>query len=92
MKARYDTAQRLLGEAGRAQSANQLDRANQLLDKAIAELGSDYASAKAIDDTGMKLTLASSEARNGKLAVAVAIKKRVAEARLEMYRRAHLDN
>jgi hypothetical protein len=79
MKARYDSARRMLDEAGRAQTSNQLDRASQLLDKVI-------------DDTGMKLTLASSEARAGKLAAAVALKKRVAEARLEMYRRAHLGN
>jgi hypothetical protein len=90
MKAKYDAVRRTLAEANRAQSANALEQAEQFLDKAIAALGSDYLSPKTIDDTGMKLTLANAEARAGKRAVAVAIKKRVLEARLEMYRKLHL--
>lgn len=90
MKAKYDAVRRTLAEANRAQSANELERAAAFLDKAIANLGSDYVSPKVIDDTGMKLTLAGAEARSGKLAVAVTLKKRVVEARLEMYRKLHL--
>lgn len=90
MKAKYDAVRRTLAEANRAQSANELEQAGAFLDKAIANLGSDYASPKVIDDTGMKLTLAGAEARSGKLAVAVTLKKRVLEARLEMYRKLHL--
>jgi hypothetical protein len=91
MKAKYDAVRRTLAEANRAQSANQLEQAGAFLDKAIANLGSDYVSPKTIDDTGMKLTLANAEARAGKLAVAVTLKKRVLEARLEMYRKLHLE-
>ena len=90
MKAKYDAVRRTLAEANRAQSANELDQAEQFLDKALAALGSDYVSPKTIDDTGMKLTLANAESRSGKRAVAVTIKKRVLEARLEMYRKHHL--
>jgi hypothetical protein len=90
MKAKYDAVRRTLAEANRAQSANELEQAEQFLDKAIAALGSDYISPKTIDDTGMKLTLANAEARAGKLAVAVTLKKRVLESRLEMYRKLHL--
>ena len=90
MKAKYDAVRRTLAEANRAQSANELEQAGAFLDKAIANLGSDYASPKVIDDTGMKLTLAGAEARAGKLAAAVTLKKRVLEARLEMYRKLHL--
>jgi hypothetical protein len=90
MKAKYDAVRRTLAEANRAQSANELEQASAFLDKAIANLGGDYASPKVIDDTGMKLTLAGIEARNGKLAAAVTLKKRVLEARLEMYRKLHL--
>ena len=90
MKAKYDAVRRTLAEANRAQSANDLEQASAFLDKAIANLGSDYASPKVIDDTGMKLTLAGAEARSGKLAAAVTIKKRVVEARLEMFRKLHL--
>jgi hypothetical protein len=90
MKAKYDAVRRTLAEANRAQSANELEQASAFLDKAIANLGSDYVSPKVIDDTGMKLTLAGAEARNGKLAAAVTLKKRVLEARLEMYRKLHL--
>ena len=90
MKAKYDAVRRTLAEANRAQSANELEQAGAFLDKAIAALGSDYASPKTIDDTGMKLTLANAEARSGKLAVAVTLKKRVLESRLEMYRKLHL--
>jgi hypothetical protein len=92
MKAKYDAVRRTLAEANRAQSANELERASQFLDKAIVNLGSDYVSPKVIDDTGMKLTLANAEARGGKLAAAVTLKKRVLEARLEMYRKLHLRN
>jgi hypothetical protein len=92
MKAKYDAVRRTLAEANRAQSANQLEQAEQFLDKAIAALGSDYISPKTIDDTGMKLTLANAEARAGKLAVAVTLKKRVLESRLEMYRKLHLSS
>jgi hypothetical protein len=90
MKAKYDAVRRTLAEANRAQSANQLEQAEAFLDKAIAALGGDYISSKTIDDTGMKLTLANAEARSGKRAVAVTLKKRVLEARLEMYRKLHL--
>jgi hypothetical protein len=90
MKAKYDAVRRTLAEANRAQSANELESANQFLDKAIANLGSDYVSSKAIDDTGMKLTLANAESRSGRLAAAVTLKKRVLESRLEMYRKVHL--
>jgi hypothetical protein len=90
MKAKYDAVRRTLAEANRAQSANELEQAEQFLDKALAALGGDYLSPKVIDDTGMKLTLANAEARNGKHAVAVTLKKRVLEARLEMYRKLHL--
>lgn len=90
MKAKYDAVRRTLAEANRAQSANELEQASAFLDKAIANLGTDYASPKFIDDTGMKLTLANAEARSGKLAAAVTIKKRVVEARLEMFRKLHL--
>lgn len=90
MKAKYDAVRRTLAEANRAQSANELEQAGAFLDKAIANLGSDYASPKVIDDTGMKLTLAGAEARAGKLAAAVMLKKRVLEARLEMFRKVHL--
>ena len=90
MKAKYDAVRRTLAEANRAQSANELEQASAFLDKAIATLGSDYVSPKVIDDTGMKLTLANAEARSGKLAVAVTLKKRLLEARLEMYRKLHL--
>ena len=90
MKAKYDAVRRTLAEANRAQSANQLEQAEQFLDKAIAALGSDYVSPKTIDDTGMKLTLANAEARSGKRAAAVTLKKRVLESRLEMYRKLHL--
>jgi hypothetical protein len=90
MKAKYDAVRRTLAEANRAQSANELEQAEQFLDKAIAALGSDYISPKTIDDTGMKLTLANAEARASKLAVAVTLKKRVLESRLEMYRKLHL--
>ena len=90
MKAKYDAVRRTLAEANRAQSANELEQASAFLDKAIANLGSDYVSPKVIDDTGMKLTLAGAEARSGKLAVAVTLKKRVLEARLEMFRKLHL--
>lgn len=89
MKAKYDAVRRTLAEANRAQSANELEQAGAFLDKAIANLGSDYASPKVIDDTGMKLTLANAEARAGKLAAAVTLKKRVLEARLEMFRKLH---
>ena len=90
MKAKYDAVRRTLAEANRAQSANELEQASAFLDKAIANLGTDYASPKVIDDTGMKLTLAGAEARSGKLAAAVTLKKRVVEARLEMFRKLHL--
>ena len=90
MKAKYDAVRRTLAEATRAQSANELAQASAFLDKAIANLGNDYTSPKVIDDTGMKLTLATAEARSGKLAAAVTLKKRVIEARLEMYRKLHL--
>jgi hypothetical protein len=90
MKAKYDAVRRTLAEANRAQSANQLEQAEQFLDKAIVALGGDYLSPKVIDDTGMKLTLANAEARAGKLAGAVTLKKRVLESRLEMYRKLHL--
>ena len=90
MKAKYDAVRRTLAEANRAQSANALDQAEQFLDKALAALGSDYVSPKTIDDTGMKLTLANAESRSGKRAAAVTLKKRVLEARLEMYRKLHL--
>jgi hypothetical protein len=90
MKAKYDAIRRTLAEANRAQLANELEQANAFLDKAIANLGSDYASPKVIDDTGVKLTLANAEAGSGKLAAAATLKTRVLEARLEMYRKLHL--
>jgi hypothetical protein len=90
MKAKYEAVRRTLAEANRAQAANEFERASAFLDKAIANLGSDYVSPKVIDDTGMKLTLAAAEVRSGNLAAAVTLKKRVLEARLEMYRKLHL--
>ena len=90
MKAKYEALRRTLAEANRAITAQDFDRANPLLDKALLDLGNEYATAKVIDDTGLKLTLAATEARKGKVATAASIKARVLQSRLELYRQTHL--
>ena len=90
MKAKYDAVRRTLAEANRVLTAQDFDRALAMFEKGLADLGTDYATAKTIDDTGMKLILANAEAAKGKPAVAANLKKRVLEARLEMYRQTHL--
>jgi hypothetical protein len=86
MKAKYDALRRTLAEVNLAITAQDFDRANPLVDKGLADLGDDYRTAKVIDDTGMKLTLAAAEARKGQIATAVNIKARVLQSRLELYR------
>ena len=60
--------------------------ANTLLKKGLDTLGSRYVTLAMIDDTEMKLVLASAEEQNGSLQVAVTLRRRVLAARLSLLR------
>lgn len=63
--------------------------ANRLFDTVLEALGDRYLSAGTIDDTGMKLTLAKTEAAKGNMDVAAALKKSVVASRLAQFRQLH---
>jgi hypothetical protein len=65
--------------------------ANTLLKKGLDTLGSLYVSPKIVDDSGMKLVLASAEEEKGSLQVAATIRRRVLVARLSLLRENTLD-
>ncbi|UVO49640.1 hypothetical protein M0208_03615 [Sphingomonas sp. SUN019] len=62
--------------------------ANAEFDRAIAAIGDSYVDTKAIDDTGVQLTLAQSKVGKGDLAGAAKVKAQVVRARLEQVERA----
>ena len=57
-------------------------RASTEFDAAIDAIGDSYVDTKALDDTGMQLTLARSKANQGDLAGAAKVKAQVVRARL----------
>jgi hypothetical protein len=57
--------------------------ANAEFDRAIAAIGDSYVDTKALDDTGMQLTMAKSKAAKGDLTGAVKLKAQVVRARME---------
>ncbi len=65
--------------------------ANTLLKKGLDTLGSRYVTLAMIDDTEMKLVLASAEEQKGSLQVAVTLRRRVLAARLSLLREMALD-
>lgn len=59
-------------------------QANAKLDLALATLGTAFRRRGLLDDTGLKLVLAQTEERKGKLSKAAGIKRRVLESRLRL--------
>lgn len=59
-------------------------RANARFDLALSNLGSAYRRRGLLDDSGMKLVLASAEENKGRLTKAAGIKRRVLESRLQL--------
>lgn len=56
--------------------------ANTAFDGAIAAIGDSYVDEKALDDTGMQLTMATAKVKQGDLAGAAKLKAQVVKARL----------
>lgn len=88
-RSRLMSAHFAVSEARQAQAAHDLEPANQRLNDALNLLGSDYASAHMIDESGQKLALARFEQDRGRLATAVALKRGVVEARMAMFQARH---
>jgi hypothetical protein len=74
-----------LAEARAAAGAEDLVRALDLLDVGLAALGPHYQRSGLIDDSGLKLTLASARRRQGDTAGAFAEMDRVLEDRIASY-------
>lgn len=56
--------------------------ANTAFDGAIAAIGDSYVDERALDDTGMQLTMATAKAKQGDIAGAAKLKAQVVKARL----------
>ncbi len=76
----------LIIAADKAAEMDEWVLANTLLKKGLDTLGSRYVTPAMIDDTGMKLVLASAEEQKGSLQVAVTIRRLVLAARLSLLR------
>lgn len=81
----------LLVAADKAVEKEEWVLANTLLKKGLDTLGSLYVSPKIVDDSGMKLVLASAEEKKGSFQVAATIRRRVLAARLSLLREKTLD-
>lgn len=68
-----------------AMDAGRVDDANILFDAVLKAMGDRYRNPQTVDDTGMKLTLAKTEAAKGNMAAAAALKKSVVAARLAQF-------
>ena len=76
----------LLVAADKAVKKEQWEQANTLLKEGLDTLGDLYVSSDIVDDTGMKLVLASAKENEGSLQVAATIRRRVLAARLSLLR------
>ena len=65
-----------------ALDAGDFATANTAFDGAIAAIGDSYVDERALDDTGMQLTMATAKAKQGDLAGAAKLKAQVVKARL----------
>ena len=74
-----------LAEARVAAGADDFARALDLLDSGLAALGPHYQRSGLIDDSGLKLTLAAAQRRQGDLPGAFAAMERVLEDRIASY-------
>lgn len=74
-----------LAEARQAAGAGDLARALDLLDLGLAALGPHYQRAHLIDDSGLKLTLAALQRRQGDASGAFTAIERVLEDRIASY-------
>jgi hypothetical protein len=75
--------------ANAALDAGRAGDANALFDTALDAMGDRYRNPSTVDDTGMKLTLAKTEAAKGNMAVAAALKKSVVASRLAQFQQLH---
>lgn len=76
----------LLVAADKAVKKEEWALANTLLKEGLDTLGDLYVSSDIVDDTGMKLVLASAKENEGSLQVAATIRRRVLAARLSLLR------
>ncbi len=76
----------LLVAADKAVKKEEWAQANTLLKEGLDTLGDLYVSSDIVDDTGMKLVLASAKENEGSLQVAATIRRRVLAARLSLLR------
>lgn len=76
----------LLVAADKAVKKEEWAQANTLLKEGLDTLGDLYVSSDIVDDTGMKLVLASAKENEGPLQVAATIRRRVLAARLSLLR------
>jgi hypothetical protein len=85
----YEAIKAKAKAANAALAAGRFADANALFDTAIVALGDRYRNAKTIDDTGMKLTLAKTEAAKGNMAGAANLKKSVVASRMAQFQQLH---
>lgn len=76
----------ILQQADQAIQAQQSEKAHALLQHGLSRLGSHYVMPNLLDESGLKLQLASAEALRGNQAVAANLRRRVLESRLTLYR------
>ncbi len=81
----YKQSKEALLKGATALSDGRYVEASKLFSEGIDVLGDLYRNPDIIDDTGMKLTLASIEEKSGNLQVSANIKKGVLESRLSIY-------
>jgi hypothetical protein len=74
-----------LAEARLVAGADDFDRALDLLDLGLAALGPHYQRAGLLDDSGLKLTLAAAQRRQGDTIGAFEVMERVLEDRIASY-------
>jgi hypothetical protein len=79
-----DRAKALAGDAKVALDAGRFEAANTLYDQAITAIGDRYRRSGTLDDTGMKLVLAKSEAGKKAWSRAAHLKMGVVESRLAL--------
>lgn len=82
----YNTSMGLFGRANEAFSSRNYPVANDLLDLAILSLGSSYATASSVDDTGMVLLAAKNEVARADFQMAARMKQGVLNTRLSLFR------
>ncbi len=81
----------LLVAADKAVKKEEWALANTLLKEGLDTLGDLYVSSDIVDDTGMKLVLASAKENEGSLQVAATIRRRVLAARLSLLRETNVN-